>query len=165
MSKSNWTALDCARQYLGMREVPGHKANPAILAMLQLDMKWPEDDATPWCSGFVNWVAFNMGLERTNKVRTKINGRLVKVPLLARSWLRVGTTVTAENANGNTVVILKRGGSNAGPEIVAAPGHVGFVADVTGERVLVLGGNQSDKGSERWYPRHRVLGFRKLKRA
>ena len=152
MSKANWTALDCARQYLGMREVPGHKANPAILAMLQLDMKWPEDDATPWCSGFVNWVAFNMGLERTKSLR-------------ARSWLFIGEDTQPEDANGNTVVILSRGRWAPGPEVLEAPGHVGFVADVTGERVLVLGGNQSDKVSERWYPRHRVLGFRKLKRA
>ena len=33
-----WTATDCAKQYLGMKEVPGHKANPAILAMLKMDM-------------------------------------------------------------------------------------------------------------------------------
>lgn len=159
MSKSNWTALDCARQYIGMREVPGHKANPAILAMLQMDMKWPEDDATPWCSGFANWVAWNMGLERTKSLR-------------ARSWLFVGTPVLLENVGsngypgmGNSVVILSRGRWAPGPEVLKAPGHVGFVADISGERVLVLGGNQSDKVSERWYPRHRVLGIRKLKRA
>jgi uncharacterized protein (TIGR02594 family) len=154
MSKSNWTALDCASQYLGMKEVPGHGANPAILAMLKLDARWPTDDAVPWCSGFVNWIAFNMGLERTKSLR-------------ARSWLRVGKKVDLAEATGNCVVVFTRGrGAQPGPDVVNAPGHVAVFdsLDTANHRVWVVGGNQGDKVSRKAYPLNRVLGVRKLGR-
>src|SRR5690606_39921274 len=48
----------------------------------------------------------------------------------ARSWLRVGITVPIESATkGWDIVVLKRGqGPQPGPEIINAPGHVGFYA-------------------------------------
>jgi uncharacterized protein (TIGR02594 family) len=154
MSKANWTALDCASQYLGLKEVPGHEANPAILAMLKLDADWPEDDSVPWCSGFAAWVAFNMGLTRSNSLR-------------ARSWLRVGTEVSPEKANGNCVVIFSRGRWAPGPEVIKAPGHVAFFdsVDIECRSVTVVGGNQGDKVSRKSYPLSRVLGVRKLARS
>ena len=150
---AEWQAIDCARQYLGIKEVPGHQSNPAILAMLKMDMQWPEDDATPWCSAFANWVAFNMGFERTRSLR-------------ARSWLTVGTPVNADEADGNTVVIFSRGrGKQPGPEVINAPGHVAFYAHHEPHLgVLVVCGNQGDKVSEKRYPISRVLGYRKLAR-
>ena len=179
---AEWKAIDCAKQYLGMKEVPGHQSNPAILAMLKMDMQWPKDDATPWCSAFANWVAFNMGLERTKSLR-------------ARSWLTVGTPVSLDEADGNTVVIFSRGrGKQPGPEVINAPGHVAFFSEndswtshkrlqswkyhqalVAGptvidmnapyeESIYVVGGNQGDKVSEKHYPIRRVLGYRKLAR-
>lgn len=151
MSQSNWTLADCAQQYVGMREVLGHQSNPAILAMLKLDANWPEDDATPWCSGAVNWWAFNMGLERSQSLR-------------ARSWLLVGKPVPIEKATGNTVVVLSRTRWRPGPEVIKAPGHVGVYLDHTHDKVLIVGGNQGNKVSERWYPRKHVLGLRKLGR-
>lgn len=152
MSRSNWTALDCARQFMGMREVPGHHNNPAILAMLKMDQSWPDADEVPWCSGFANFIAHSMGLERTRSLR-------------ARSWLFVGKPVKAENVNGNCVVILSRGRWAPPADVLNAPGHVGFPVEISAQKVLIVGGNQSDKVSERWYPLTRVLGFRKLARA
>ena len=153
MSNRNWTALDCAKQYAGMKEVPGHESNPAILAMLQMDMRWPTDDAVPWCSAFANWIAFNMGQERTKSLR-------------ARSWLLVGTEVPLEKATGNCVVVFSRGRWAPGPEVIRAPGHVAFFdeLDVENHRVWVVGGNQGDKVSRKAYPLNRVLGARKLRR-
>ena len=153
---AEWQAIDCARQYLGMKEVPGHQSNPAILAMLKMDMQWPKDDATPWCSAFANWIAFNMGLERTRSLR-------------ARSWLTVGTPVSVDEADGNTVVIFSRGrGKQPGPEVINAPGHVAFFSENASyydePSVCVIGGNQGDKVSEKHYPIRRVLGYRKLAR-
>lgn len=153
MSRNNWAAIDCASQYLGMSEVPGHQANPAILAMLKLDARWPTDDAVPWCAGFANWVAHNMGLERTKSLR-------------ARSWLRVGVEVDADKANGNTVVIFQRGrGKQPGPDVLNAPGHVAFFSHIEDGKVWVVGGNQGDKVSLKAYPLSRVLGYRRLRRA
>lgn len=164
MNRGNWTALDCAKQYLGMKEVPGHESNPAILAMLKLDMKWPTADEVPWCSAFVNWVCFNMGLEESYSLR-------------ARSWLLVGKALEVEKTlhqvcygiaplPSNTVVILKRGRNQPGPEVTKAPGHVGFLsgADTDAAKVYLVGGNQGDKVSRRAYPMTQILGIRKLKR-
>lgn len=149
---AEWQAIDCAGQYLGMKEVPGHQSNPAILAMLKMDMQWPKDDATPWCSAFANWVAFNMGLERTKSLR-------------ARSWLTVGTPVSLDEADGNTVVIFSRGrGKQPGPEVINAPGHVAFFLEYVHGSIHVIGGNQGDKVSKKRYPTSRVLGYRKLAR-
>jgi len=69
---------------------------------------------------------------------------------------------------GFDVVILKRGsGDQPGPEVIKAPGHVGFFAGLdpaidTFENVLVLGGNQGNTVSVRPYPKDRLLGIRRL---
>ena len=146
-----WTATDCAKQYLGMKEVPGHKANPAILAMLKMDMDWPADDSVPWCSGFANWVAWNMGLQRTRSLR-------------ARSWLKAGVASRPGRESGNCVVVFSRGRWAPGPEVIKAPGHVAFFDGFERDRVWVVGGNQGDKVSRRSYPRSCVLGIRQLSR-
>jgi uncharacterized protein (TIGR02594 family) len=133
-----------------MAEVPGHQSNPAILAMLKLDMEWPQDDATPWCSGFANWVAWNLGLERTRSLR-------------ARSWLFVGRPVELANAKRGDVVIFSRGRWTPGPEVLEAPGHVAFFSHYDNGKIYVVGGNQGDKVSLRGYSDNRLLGIRQLK--
>jgi hypothetical protein len=64
---------------------------------------------------------------------------------------------------GFDVVIFKRGsGNQPGPDVIEAPGHVGFFAGREGNRVLVLGGNQSDSVNVSRYPSRRLLGIRRL---
>ena len=53
------TAHQLGVRFLGVREVPVTGANPAILAALQLDASWPQDDAVPWCSAWLNLVCGN----------------------------------------------------------------------------------------------------------
>lgn len=146
-------AYDIANAYQsqGIREIAGPEHDDAIMFMLTLDNTWPESDETPWCSGFVNLIAFNAGLERTKS-------------LLARSWLNVGAPVDLSDAQiGNDVVILKRGsGSQPGPENTTAPGHVGFYAGHEPNEIYLLGGNQGDAVNIRRYPINRLLGIRRL---
>lgn len=146
------TAFDIAQRFVGLKEVAGTaKSNPAVLAMLRLDAAWPKGDDVPWCSGFANYVAWLLRLPRSKSLR-------------ARSWLSVGIPVPLTEAQaGFDVVILKRGGGKQpGPEVLDAPGHVGFYAGVAGSKVLVLGGNQSDSVNVSPYPISRVLGIRRL---
>lgn len=145
------TAYDLAQRFIGLKEVPGQESNPAVLAMLKLDGDWPEDDSVPWCSAFVNYIAWLLRLPRSKSLR-------------ARSWLTVGIPVTAAHAQlGYDVVILKRGkGDQPGPEVIEAPGHVGFFASIEGPNVLLLGGNQGDQVSIQTYPATRILGVRRL---
>ncbi|OIQ52145.1 hypothetical protein BerOc1_00618 [Pseudodesulfovibrio hydrargyri] len=144
------TAFDMAQRFVGVREVPGSQSNPAVLAMLKLDDDWPEGDDVPWCSAFANYVAWLLRLPRSKS-------------LMARSWLKVGRAVGGEAEPGFDVVVLKRGtGKQPGPEVLDAPGHVGFYAGEENGRVLVLGGNQKDEVNIAAYPKSRVLGIRRL---
>jgi hypothetical protein len=82
----------------------------------------------------------------------------------ARSWLAIGQVVQLTEAwSGNDVVVLKRGtGLQPGPEILKAPGHVGFYAGREAGRILVLGGNQGNGISVQGFPEHQLLGIRRL---
>lgn len=145
------TAFELAQRFVGVKEIPGSENNSQVLAMLRLDAQWPEGDSVPWCSAFTNYIAWLLRLPRSKSLR-------------ARSWLLVGVPVSLELAEpGFDVVILKRGsGEQPGPEVIEAPGHVGFFAGVEGDNVMILGGNQSDSVNVAAYPVDRILGIRKL---
>lgn len=147
------TAFWLAQRFVGVSEAPGAAAtNPQVLAMLRLDQTWPRDDATPWCSAFVNYIAWLLRLPRSKSLR-------------ARSWLQVGLPVPLVSASAAfDVVVLKRGaGEQPGPEVLDAPGHVGFFAGhEVGGSVLVLGGNQGDRVSIAMFPASSVLGVRRI---
>ena len=149
----NVTAHSVARRFLNpkIEEVEGIISNPLILAMLRLDNDWVTDDATPWCSAFVSFVAWILDLPRSRS-------------LSARSWLLIGEPVALEDAApGFDVVILKRGkGPQPGAEVLKAPGHVGFLAGWEGLDVLVLGGNQGNAVTVQRWPRSSVIGIRRL---
>lgn len=134
------TAYDVAQRFVGVKETPGATSTPLVLAMLQLDGAWPKDDAVPWCSAFVNFIAWLLRLPRSKS-------------LAARSWLDVGVPIDIERARpGSDVVILSRDGG----------GHVGFFAGYDGKIVHLLGGNQSDAVNVTGFPASRVLGVRRL---
>ncbi len=147
------SAFDIAQVFTGTKEIDGAMDNPQILAMLQLDNKWPKDDEVPWCSAFVNYICKLLRLPRSKS-------------LLARSWLEVGMGIDLEDASpGFDVVILQRGKDpQPGPEDTTAPGHVGFYAGIStdGELVELLGGNQRDRVKVSRYPVDRILGVRRL---
>jgi uncharacterized protein (TIGR02594 family) len=147
------SAFSIARRFIGLKEVAGVASNPQILAMLRLDENWPEGDETAWCSAFVNYVAWLLRLPRSKS-------------LTARSWLQVGIPIQlAEAAADGDVVILQRGGGNQpGPEVIEAPGHVGFFAGYDAGRKIVqlLGGNQGNAVGIASFPAERILGIRRL---
>ncbi len=140
-----------ALQFKGLKEGPGAVNNPMVVAMLQVTDASQHDDATAWCSGFVNFIAWLLALPRSKS-------------LGARSWLKVGLAVALEQARPDAdVVVLSRGdGPQPGPDVIAAPGHVGFFAGLEGDFVLILGGNQGDAVSITKFPKARVLGVRRL---
>jgi len=143
-----WTM---AMRFLGLTEVAGSVDNPTVMAMLTLDNEWPQNDETPWCSAFVNYICWLLYLPRTSS-------------LMARSWLELPTEVALADAeSGWDVVILKRGtGDQPGPEVTRAPGHVGFYGGLEGDKIKVLGGNQGNAVSVSEYPVSRLLGIRRI---
>lgn len=145
------TPFAVAQRFLGVKETAGATSTPIVLAMLQLDQSWAEDDAIAWCSAFVNFCCFVLGLRRSKS-------------LAARSWLLVGRSIPLTDAQvGYDVVILARGdGAQPGAETIAAPGHVGFYAGQDATHVLLLGGNQGDAVSLAPFPKSRILGIRRM---
>lgn len=151
MRKLDMTAFDLAQRFVGVAEVPGASSNPHVVAMLRLDQAWPSGDEVPWCSAFVNYVAWLLRLPRSKDLR-------------ARSWLGIGRSILLDRADaGFDVVVVKRGqGEQPGPEILDAPGHVGFFAGWTHDRIHLLGGNQGDAVTIARFDTRQVLGIRRL---
>jgi uncharacterized protein (TIGR02594 family) len=148
---SIWTRdhlFDIAQRFVGIEEVGGKVDNPQIMAMLKLDNSWPTADEVPWCSGFANYCAHLCRAPRSKDLR-------------ARSWLEVGRGIRLEDAEPGDVVVLKRG-TDDGPEVIDAPGHVGFYAGISGKLIEVLGGNQSDTVKVSRYPTSRLLSIRRV---
>ena len=145
------TPFKLASRFIGIQEIPGKEDNPQILAMLKRDMAWPDDDEVPWCSAFVNYVCWLLRLPRSKDLR-------------ARSWLGVGEAITLEEARpGFDILIIKRGaGEQPGPEVLDAPGHVGWYAGHTVEWLQMLGGNQHNTVGVNAYGRERLLGVRRV---
>lgn len=144
-------AFDIAERYVGTKEVGGDFDNPAIMAFLKLDMEWPSHDEVPWCSAFANYVCWLCRLPRSKDLR-------------ARSWLTIGRGIPLDKAEPGDIIVLQRGsGEQPGPEVIDAPGHVGFYAGIFGEFIEVLGGNQSDQVKISRYPKSRLLGVRRLR--
>lgn len=150
MKKIEVSAFDLAMRFAGTKEIAGIASNPMILAMLRLDQTWPANDEVPWCSAFINFIAHLIRLPRSKSLR-------------ARSWLNVGTPILLNQAEaGFDVVILKRGaGKQPGPDVIDAPGHVGFFAG-RDSKVLLLGGNQSDGVNVASFLIADVIGVRRL---
>ena len=140
---------DLAERWLGVQEVAGKASNPDVLRMLQLDASWPTGDDVPWCSAFVNFIAYACRLQRARSLR-------------ARSWLLVGAPVPLAGARRGDVVVLTRGQDTRGPDIIDAPGHVGFFEVRVGQGIAIVGGNQGDAVTVAIYPVERVLGVRRL---
>ena len=148
------TPMELLGKIAGTTELKGGRDNPVIVAMSHIaGASWVDEDSVPWCSAAVAWAAILLDLPcPTSKI------------LRARSWLTVGRPVeVGEGALGFEVVVLKRGGGNQpGPEVLDAPGHVGFLWGCSDKNVMLLGGNQNDSVCLKTYPRSLVLGSRSL---
>jgi uncharacterized protein (TIGR02594 family) len=146
------TLFSLAQRYIGVRELKGLHSHPLILWWHSLCNLQDTSDEVPWCSSFLNGIAWELRLPRSKSAA-------------ARSWLTVGIPITTSAAIIGDVVILKRGdGEQPGPEVTSgAPGHVGLFAGWTDQgRVLLLGGNQSNEVSIAAHPASAILGVRRL---
>lgn len=147
------TPFELAQRHIGIKELASQQHHPLIQWWLSLcGLGTDSSDETPWCSAFVNGMAWLCRVVRSKSAA-------------ARSWLLCGQPITLADATpGWDVVILKRGpGNQPGPEVTSgASGHVGFFAGLEGDYVLVLGGNQGNAVSLARYPVKDILGLRRL---
>ena len=110
---------------------PG-KHHPSIMEYHKAT-KWPaNDDETPWCSAFVNWVI-------------RQSGRKSDGGADAKSWLTWGVAVTLPERG--DIVVIKKTVPTSG-----AGYHVGFFISLSSTHIRILGGNQGDMVRESNFP-------------
>jgi uncharacterized protein (TIGR02594 family) len=130
---------------LGQKEIGGPGNNPVIINYArEAGFPWINDEETPWCSIFLNWVAKKAGLQYSHNLN-------------ARSWLKIGQVVDLNPEPGDIVIFWRE-------SIQSWKGHVAifFGFSANGKRVYCLGGNQGNQVSISAYPKENVLGFRRL---
>ncbi len=139
------TLFEMAQRLVGeIKERPGASDDPFIRWCHGSTTMGESPDEVPWCSSFVNRLAWFLRLPRSKSAA-------------ARSWLDVGVSVTLEQAQpGFDVVVFTRGGS-------PTAGHVAVFAGLEGNMVRVVGGNQGNTVSLASFPRDSVIGVRRLK--
>lgn len=126
-----------ARQYIGVREVPGPKNSAVIAGWLSKMKAWWSDDATPWCGTFAATCVTEAGLTPP------------KDWYRAMAWLTLPVSLSRP-AYGCIVVFTRQGG-----------GHVGFVVGVDkAGNLMVLGGNQGDAVNIKPFAVSRAAGYR-----
>jgi uncharacterized protein (TIGR02594 family) len=141
--KYAWLANEGAPQLLvqalklfGIKEVPGPKHNPSILAMLKrLAFGWIKDDETPWCGTSLAYAAVEAGVAERN-------------PEMPRAfwWLNWGTPVTAPML---------------GDVLVFTISHVGIYVGEDSLHYYVLGGNQGNAYNISRFPKGWLKGARR----
>lgn len=138
MAEPKW--LLEARKFLGTKELPGKAKNNPVIVQWYADSgnKWVKDDETAWCAAFVGAMLKAAGQKGTQS-------------LAARSYLNWGTKLKTPKPG--CIVVFKRGNSNW-------QGHVAFFLRDLGNKIEVLGGNQSNKVSIATYSKASLLGYR-----
>lgn len=135
-----WLAI--AKKYEGLKEIPGTKHNPQIVAWAKdLSGGVVKDDETAWCGTFVGGVLKEAGLP------------LPPSPLSARSYLSL-PVVLDKPAVGAIVVFWRDKPSGW-------LGHVGIIGgkDKFGN-LVVISGNSDNMVCWRSYTTSRILGYR-----
>ena len=140
LSWPHW--LKIAYQYLGLKEIPGAKHNPQILQWWQdIGAGWFKDDETSWCGAFVGGVLLE-----------------AKMPILAaseapraRAWEKWGQRLDGPAVG--SVATFWRGSPSA------KTGHVAFVLGRYGDRLVCIGGNQSNAVTIANFSLSRATGF------
>lgn len=144
------TAYEMAERFKGIKEIKGKEHNAQILAILQRAASWVKEDEVAWCSAFVGYICFLLGLPETKHLR-------------ARSWLDIGRPVTRVTARkGWDVCIFNRANGPMDASVIDAPGHVGFFDRIGPRGIYILGGNQSNTVNVTPITAKRLLGIRRI---
>lgn len=121
---------------------PDPAENPAILKYFhEIGYEFIDDDETPWCAAFLNWILKQCQITGTKKLN-------------ARSFLNIGQATQTPKLG--DLVILWR----ISPEHWA--GHCGLFIKESNNLIWILGGNQSGKVCISTFSKKQLLGYRTL---
>lgn len=101
---------------------------------------WVKEDEVAWCAAFVGSCLERAGIGSTRALN-------------ARSYLKWGFPTSSPRTG--DIVVFSRG-------VNQMEGHVGFYLRTDGDRIVTLGGNQSNSVSVASFPQSSVLGYRKV---
>ena len=122
MSATDPHWLTKAKQYIGLKEIPGPRHNKTITHWLERLNAWWRDDETPWCGVFCAAVMQEVGLPYP------------KFYMRARAWDDYGVLLRPDRLAPGAILVFDRKGG----------GHVGFYVGEDAGFYYVLGGNQSN---------------------
>ena len=133
-----------ARDLVGTREIPGGKHNKVILGFLRAMRnigRWGKSrDETPWCAAFVHHCLKVVGIEGTGHA-------------LAKSYATWGRPSKVEQG---AIIVIKRKREGGDKSTGSRAGyHVGFLIRITKHAFVILGGNQGDAVSVRYFNKRR----------
>jgi len=131
-----------ALQEYGKAGIIGNENNPEIVKYFhEIGHKWVNDDETPWCAAFLNWVLLKCNITGTGKLN-------------ARSFLEIGQEVTSPTL-GDLVILWRI--QKEGPY-----GHSGIYIAESKHLLYILGGNEDNMVRIKAYPKENLLGYRRL---
>lgn len=136
--------MGIAKKYIGVKEIPGPKADPTIKRMLQsttVGAPYNQSDETPWCSASVNLI-----MEEARDIDPRIDPPTMSAKAI--SWASYGKEL--EYGQYGCIVVMERPGGH----------HVGFYYDEDDAGVRVLGGNQGDMECIKHFPWSMIINFR-----
>lgn len=136
------TPLEIALKEYGNEAYQGTATNSDVLKYFtETGHTYIDDDETPWCAAFLNWVCKQAGVQTPNS-------------LLARSFLKVGTDTQTPKL-GDIVVLWRISRASIF-------GHTGIYIRETKYMIYILGGNQDSRVSIRAFPKTNLLGYRRV---
>lgn len=133
MTSISKVALQIAQSQLGIKEIPlGSNAGPDVEKYLK---RVGLGKGYPWCMAFAYWCV--------DEAAKKL---VVPNPLL-----KTGGVIAQLNAQKAKVVKVPQAGDLFIIEFSGGNGHIGFVLEVKGDRILTIEGNSNDDGSREGY--------------
>lgn len=131
--------LERAWAEFGVREATGRASSNRVLSYYRdAGHASVSDDAVAWCAAFASAILERSGVASPRSLR-------------ARAFLQWGQSIDAPRPG--AIAVLRRGRS-------ATTGHVGFVVGAAGDKLYLLGGNQSDAVTVAAFDRRALLGLR-----
>jgi uncharacterized protein (TIGR02594 family) len=131
--KPKW--IEIAEKEIGQKEMKGDKDNPRIVEYFTATTSKAKHDEVAWCSAFVNWVMQKAGYDGTKSA-------------MAKSWINWGVNV--KKPLYGAIAVFDYGETG---------GHVGFIVGKQGERLLILGGNQSDQVKTSLFKKGKIAAY------
>lgn len=137
--------LECGRSLKGLKEIPGPRNEPEILALAKdAGCEWVKDDETAWCAIYIGGTLKRSAVNPSGSAA-------------ARSYEKWGINVLENGALFvpiGSIIVLSRGDN---PD----HGHVAYAVGRTKDgRILLLGGNQKNMVRTDAFPVWRVVAAR-----